>query len=132
MNTTGWIIVAVVVALVLIAAAVLLANWGRTKRHRAEAGRLREHAQQESVKVERREALADETAARARAAKAEAEAKAAEAARLEERASAHQDEVASSREELDKHWEHADRLDPPAKSADDGTTSPEREARRHG
>ncbi len=62
----------------LLAAVVLIARQSRTKRRRVEAERIREQVREETVKVERREALADETAARARAAKAEAEAKAAE------------------------------------------------------
>lgn len=115
MNTVVWIIIAVVVAILLIAAVVLLALNGRNRRRRAEAERIREQVTEETVKVERREALADETAARARAAKAEAEAKAAEAARLEERAATHRTEIAESRDELDKQSERADRLHPAAR-----------------
>ena len=112
MNTVVWIIIAVVVAILLIAAVVLLALNGRNRRRRAEAGRIRQQVNEETVKLERREALADETAARARAAKAEAEAKAAEAARLEERAGAHRTEIAGSRDELNKQTERAEQLHP--------------------
>jgi hypothetical protein len=66
----------------------------------------------ESAKLERREALAQETAAKARAAQAEAEVKAAEAARLQEHAAQHQSEAAASREQLQERWDHADRIDP--------------------
>ncbi len=115
MNTTVWIIIAVVVAILLIAAVVLLAVNSRNRQRRAEAAHIREQVTQETVKVERREALADETAARARAAKAEAEAKAAEAARLEQRAATHRNEIAESREELNTQAERADRLHPGAR-----------------
>lgn len=115
MEPIVWIIIIAVVAIVLIAAIALLARNNRNRRRTAEAEQLREHAREETTKVERREALADETAARARAATAEAEAKAAEATRLEERATTHQTNVASARQEVDKKWEHADGLDPSAR-----------------
>jgi DNA anti-recombination protein RmuC len=118
MDTVVWIIIAIVVAILLIGAVVFIARQNRTKRRRVEAVRIREQVRDETVKVERREALAEETAARARAARAEAEAKAAEAARLEDRATAHQSGVTAHREELDKQRQYADRLDPSAR--DDG------------
>jgi DNA anti-recombination protein RmuC len=120
MDNVVWMIIAVAVAILLIAAVVFIARQSRTKKRRVEAERIREQVRDETAKLERREALADETAARARAAKAEAEAKAAEAARLEERAAPHQSEVTASREELNKRWEHADRLNPAART-DNGT-----------
>ena len=58
----------------------------------------------------RRQAIADETAAKARAAKAEAEVKAAEAARLEQRAGEHRSSVEASREDLDERRAHADSI----------------------
>ncbi|MFZ0831679.1 MAG: hypothetical protein WAM92_01085 [Mycobacterium sp.] len=123
MDNVVWIVVAVVVALLLIAAVVFAVRQSRTKKRRGQAERIREQVRGETVKVERHEALADETAARARAAKAEAEAKAAEAARLEQRASDHQGRAASSREDLDKQREHADSLDPPGRTADEADTN---------
>jgi uncharacterized protein HemX len=112
-----WIVVAVVVAVLLLATLVVVT---RRSRH-LKAERIREEARLETNKLERREALGQETAARARAAQAEAEAKAAEAARLQERAAAHQSETATARESLNERWEHADRIDPKAKAraADD-------------
>jgi hypothetical protein len=65
--------------------------------------------------VARREALADETAAKARAAKAEAEVKAAEAARLEDRAQSHRSSVEDSRDDLNERRAHADSIDPRVK-----------------
>jgi biopolymer transport protein ExbB/TolQ len=118
MNTVAWIVVAVVIALLLIAAVVLVAQRGRAKRRRTEAAHIREQAREDAEKVERREALAEETAAQARAARAEADAKAAEAARLESRAAAHQSVIAASHEDVNKRLEHADRLDPDTRKAD--------------
>jgi flagellar biosynthesis/type III secretory pathway M-ring protein FliF/YscJ len=120
MNTsnTVWIVTAVVAVLVIVALVIAARRAARRRRER-EAEGIRERAQVETAKVERREALAAETAAKARAAQAEAEAKAAEAARLQDRASTHQTEAASSREQLDEQWKRADSLDPTGKAEKD-------------
>jgi hypothetical protein len=107
-NTVIWIVVAVV-AIIIVA---LLAFLARNKRRHSQAERIREEVGQESQRLEKREAFADETQAKARAAQAEAEAKAAEAARLQARAASHRDAVSTSREELDAQRERADALDP--------------------
>ncbi|MFP1154805.1 hypothetical protein [Mycobacterium sherrisii] len=112
-HNTLWIVIAVVVALLLIAGVIVAINATRGRRHR-QAEQIREQARLESAKLERREALAQETAAKARAAQAEAEVKAAEAARLQEHAAAHQSEAAASREQLEQQWDRADRIDPKA------------------
>ena len=106
-----WIVIAVVVAVLLLGTLVIVT---RRQRH-LRAERIREDARVETTKLERREALADETAAKARAAQAEADVKAAEAAKLQQRAAAHQSEAAASREDLDGRWKHADDIDPKAK-----------------
>jgi uncharacterized protein HemX len=106
-----WIVIAVVVAVLLLATLVIVS---RRQRH-LKAEQIRQHARVETSKLERREALADETAAKARAAQAEADVKAAEAARLQQRAAAHQSEAATAREDLDGRWKHADDIDPKAK-----------------
>jgi hypothetical protein len=90
----------------------VLARKARIRRRHRQAEEIRQHASLETAKVERREALANKTAAKARAAQAEAEAKAAEAARLQERAAMHQSEVATSREQLDEQWQRAESLHP--------------------
>jgi hypothetical protein len=116
-TTVLWIIIAVVV--VLVVAGVLIVA-GRNRRHtrlHGEAERIREEVGERTAHVERRGALADETAAKARAARAEADAKAAEAARLAERAELLHHESASGREELEAQLEHADEIDPKATSA---------------
>jgi|GEM_PF-3019953 len=117
-NTVVWIIVAVVVVLLLILVAALFARSARDRKHTAEADRIRDDVREQSTRVEKREAIAAETDAKARAAAAEAEAKAAEAARLAERASTHRNEAASSREHLDAELDRADGMDPRLK--DDG------------
>jgi hypothetical protein len=112
MNNTMWIVIAVVVAILLIAGLIVALSTVRNRRRHRQAEQIREQAKLESARLERREALGQETAAKARAAQAEAEVKAAEAARLQEHAAAHQSEAAASREQLQERWDHADRIDP--------------------
>jgi hypothetical protein len=112
MDNTVWIVVAVVVALVLIAAMVLTARKQRTVHRRAQAEEIRVDLGKEDAQVRHRESIATVTAARARAAQAEADAKSAEAERLLNVAESHQHEVTASHEEMDKRREHAERLDP--------------------
>src|SRR6185437_1133904 len=120
-STTVWIIVAAVAAILVIIALVIAARRASGRRRQREAEGIREDAKLETGKVERREALAAETAAKARAAQAEAEVKAAEAARLQDRAAAHQTEAASSREQLDEQWKRADSMPPRVKGETGGS-----------
>lgn len=115
-TNTLWVIIAVVVAIAAIVAVAMIARKKRTQSRRDEAQRLRTDLDSEDRQVAQRQALADETDARARAAAAEAEAKAAEARRLSERASTHQQTVESHREDLDERRKHADRIDPDVKT----------------
>jgi uncharacterized protein HemX len=110
-----WIVIAVVIAVLLLAVLVVVT---RRQRHLRAEG-IREQVRVESTRVDRREALAEETSAKARAAQAEAEAKAAEAARLQQRAAEHQSGAATSREDLGERWRHADDIDPKAKPRQD-------------
>jgi flagellar biosynthesis/type III secretory pathway M-ring protein FliF/YscJ len=110
-TTTIWIIAAVVAVLALIVLVVVVSKAGSRRRHR-QAEEIREQAKLETGRVERREALAQETAAKARAAQAEAEVKAAEAARLQEQAATHQSHAATSREQLQEQWDRAESIDP--------------------
>lgn len=111
-TNTVWIVIAVVVALIVIGALVWVGRNRQVSRRTAQADEIRDGVREDHAKVQRRELLAEETAAKARAAQAEAEAKAAEAARLEENAAKHRDEAATRREELDERWSKADELDP--------------------
>ena len=119
MNSTAvWIVVAVV-AVIVLAGLVFAARSRRNQRRHVEAEQMREELTTHSQKVDKRQALADETAAKARAAEAEAEAKAAEAARLKEQAAGHHDAVAASREDIEDRRRHADRLDPKTRVDDE-------------
>lgn len=118
MDTTVWIIIAVVAVLLVLAVLAFAGRNRRNKHLHGKAERIREEVEQDTIQVRRREALADETAAKARAAQAEAEAKAAEARRLADRADLHRDAVVTSREELDERRAHADSIDPRVKSTD--------------
>jgi predicted Holliday junction resolvase-like endonuclease len=124
-----WIVVAVVVV-IIIAALVFAARSRRNQHRHVEAKRMREDITTHIAKVDKREALADETAARARAAEAEAEAKAVEAARLKDRAESHRGAVAESREEIEERRRHADRLDPKTRVTDDRADT-EQDPTRH-
>ena len=64
-----WIVVAVVAAVLLVAAIAWVARKKRTEHRRVQAGDIREKAVEQSHEVGQREALADETAAKARAEK---------------------------------------------------------------
>ncbi|BBX08084.1 hypothetical protein [Mycolicibacterium aichiense] len=114
-NNVVWIVIAVVVVLVVIGLLVWVGRKRQVTRRVAQADDIREEVRQEQLKLQHREAVADETAAKARAAQAEAEAKAAEAARLEANAAKHRDDAAAHREELDERASHADSLDPRVK-----------------
>ncbi len=113
-NTTVWIVIAVIAALIVVAALVWVGRNRQLARRRAQAEEIRDAVRHDEIKVARREALADETAAKARAAQAEAEAKAAEAARLQENAQKHRSQAAEHREDLDERLSRADSLDPDA------------------
>jgi FtsZ-interacting cell division protein ZipA len=106
-----WIVIAVV-ALVLIAAFAWVARNKRTQHRRVEAGDIRDKATDESHKVGQREALADETAAKARAAQAEADAKTAHAQGLQHQAQVRRTDAASARDEVNQEFERADTMDP--------------------
>ena len=88
----------------------------RTRKHQRhnEAENIRGEAAKETLRVRQREALADETAAKARAAQAEADVKAAQASGLQQQAAAHRSEAAISRDHLNEQWNLAEKLDPAA------------------
>ena len=111
-STIVWIVVVVVAAALLSAALAWVARKKRTEHHRVQAGDIRAKAVQQSHKVGQREALADETAAKARAAQAEAEAMAAHAAGLQHQAQARRTDAATSRGEVNRQFERADKIDP--------------------
>jgi hypothetical protein len=97
-------------------AAVLAWLTHRTRKHQRhnEAENIRGEAAKETLRVRQREALADETAAKARAAQAEADVKAAQASGLQQRAATHRSAAATSRDHLNEQWDRAEKLDPAA------------------
>ena len=118
-STTVLIIVAAVVAILLIAGLTWVARNRRNQQRQVEAGKIRENARQQTLVVKQREALAEETAAKARAAQAEADVKAAQASGLQQQAAAHRDEAVTSRDHLNEQWDRADTLDPASRAASD-------------
>jgi Flp pilus assembly protein TadB len=116
-STIVWIVVVVIAAALLVAAIAWVARKKRTEHQRVQARDIREKAVEQSHEVGQREALADETAAKARAAQAEAEAMPAHAAGLQHQAQARHTDAATSRSEVNREFERADKIDPDA-SAD--------------
>lgn len=114
MNTNTIVLIAVVavVAILAIGAITWMARKKRTEHHRVEAGEIRDRATAQAHKVGQREALADETAAKARAAQAEADAKAAHATGLQHQAQIRRSDAATSRDEVNQEFDRADKIDP--------------------
>jgi len=121
------IVVVAVVAIVLIAALVWVARNKRNQHRHVEAGKIREAAKDETLQVKQREALADETAAKARAAQAEADVKAAQASGLQQQAAVHRTEAATSRDELNQEFERADKMDPASQTPETPRTADRKE-----
>jgi len=115
-STTVSIIVAAVVAILLIAVVIWVARNKRNEQRHVEADKIREDAREKTLQVKQQEALAEETAAKARAAQAEADVKAAQASGLEQQAAVHRGEAVTSRDHLNEQWDRADTLDPSAAS----------------
>jgi hypothetical protein len=113
-----WIVVVVVAAVLLVAAIAWVARKKRTEHRRVQAGDIRDKAAQQSHEVGQREALADETAAKARAAQAEAEAMTAHSAGLQHQAQARHTDAATSRSEVNREFERADKMDPDVPTSD--------------
>ena len=117
-STIILVVVVAVVAIVLIAAVAWVARNKRNQQRHVEAGKIRDQAREETLRVKQREALADETAAKARAAQAEADVKAAQASGLQQQAAAHRGEAATSRDELNQQFARADEIDPHSQSSE--------------
>jgi FtsZ-interacting cell division protein ZipA len=117
-STIVWIVVVVIAAALLVAAIAWVARKKRTEHRRGQAGDIRDKAVEQSHDVGQREALADETAAKARVAQAEAEALAAHSAGLQHQAEAHRTDAATSRSELNREFERADKIDPDSPTSD--------------
>ena len=116
MSTTTIAVIVVAAVGLLVFAAVLAWLAHRTRKHQRhnEAENIRGEAAKETLRVRQREALADETAAKARAAQAEADVKAAQASGLQQQAATHRSAAATSRDHLNEQWDRAEKLDPAA------------------
>jgi FtsZ-interacting cell division protein ZipA len=117
-STIVLIVIAAVVAILLIAGLTWVARNKRNHHRHVEADNIREDAQQETLHVKQREALAEETAAKARAAQAEADVKTAQASGLQQQAAVHRGEAVTSRDHLNEQWDRADTLDPTSPASD--------------
>ena len=126
-SSTVLIVVVAVVAIVLIAVIAWVARNKRNQHRHVEAGKIREQAREETLQVRQREALADETAAKARAAQAEADVKAAQASGLQQQAAVHRTEAATSRDELNQEFERADKMDPASQTPETPRTADRKE-----
>ena len=115
------IVVVAIAAIVLIALIAWVARNKRTQHRRVEAGDIRDKATDESHKVGRREALADETAAKARVAEAEADAKTAHAKGLQHQAQVRRSDAATARDDVNQEFERADKMDPDSQTPETGT-----------
>ena len=117
-STIVLIIVAAVAAVLLIAGLIWVARNSRNRQRHVQADKIREDARHETLLVNQQEALADETAAKARAAAAEADVNAAQAAGLQQQAAVHRGEAVTSRDHLNEQWDRADTLDPASQASD--------------
>ena len=114
---TPTVILIVLVAVAAIALLTMLTWLARNRRNedlRAQADTIRDEARRDTLQVNEQDALADETAARARAAQAEADVKAAQASGLQQQAAARRGEAATSRSQVNEEWDRADTMDPAA------------------
>jgi hypothetical protein len=106
------IAVAAVAVIAILIALGVVARHKRTEHRRIQASEIRDDAAEQAHTVGRREALADETAARARVAAAEADAKSAHARGLAHEAEERRSVAATARGELDEQFQRANTLDP--------------------
>ncbi|MDT5125710.1 MAG: hypothetical protein QOG79_5501 [Mycobacterium sp.] len=127
----------IAVVLVAVAAVLILTALGfvlvhkRTDRRRVEAGDIRHRAAEQSHEVGQREALAEETAAKARIAQAEADAKTAHASGLQHQAQARRSDAATARDDVNQEYRRADTIDPDAQNGDaPAQDTPARETRQ--
>ena len=130
-STIVLIVVVAVVALLLIAGLAWFARTKRDQHRHGEAEKIRDTAKEETLHVRQQEALADETAAKARAAQAEADVKAAQASGLQQQAAVHRNEAASSRDQLNEQWDRANELDPASQTADTPKSADHNQPQHH-
>jgi len=130
-STIVFIVLIAVIALLLIATIAWVARNKRTQHRRVEAGDIRDKAADESHKVGQREALADETAAKARVAQAEADVKTAHATGLQHQAQVHRSDAATARDEVNQEFKRADKIDPDSQTPETPSTADRKEHQDH-
>ena len=94
-NTTVLIVVTAMAALVLAGMLVGVAYKTRTQQRNINGETIRDQAEEDALRLRRREALADEYAARADAAQVEIDIKTIRACRLQQQPTVHRTEAAS-------------------------------------
>jgi hypothetical protein len=112
------IVFAVLAAVLILIALGFVLVHKRTEQRRVEAQDIRDRAAEQSHVVGQREALAEETAAKARVAQAEADAKAAHASGLQHQAEARRSDAAIARDDVDQELQRADTIDPDSQTGD--------------
>ena len=130
-STIVLIVVVAVAAILLIAGLAWVAHTKRRQHRHVEADQIRDAAQEKTLHVRQQEALADETAAKARAAQAEADVKAAQASGLQQQAAARRNEAASSRDQLNEQWDRANKMDPGSQTPDTPKSADHNEPQPH-
>jgi hypothetical protein len=125
------VVFAAVAAVLILTALGFVLVHKRTDRRRVEAGDIRDRAAEQSHEVGQREALAEETAAKARVAQAEADAKTAHASGLQHQAEARRSDAATARDDVNQEYRRADTIDPDSQNGDTpGQDTPTRDTRR--
>ena len=101
-NTAVLIIVAALAALVLAGLLAVVVCKTRTQQRHGRGATIRDQAEEDALRLRRREALADESAARAHAAQVEVDIKTVRADRLQQQATAYRSEAVTSRDQLNE------------------------------
>ena len=107
-NTTVLIVVAAMAALVLAGMIVGVAYKTRTEGRRVKGETIPDQAEEDALRLRRQQALADEYAARAHAAQVEIDIKTIRACSLQQQATVHRGEAATSRDRLNEQTDSAD------------------------
>jgi hypothetical protein len=110
-NTIVLIAVAALAALVLAGMVAGVAYKTRTIQRHVNGETFRDQAEEDTLRLRRQQALADEYAARAHAAQVEIDIKTIRACRLQRQADVHRSEAAASRDQLTEQRDRADNFD---------------------
>jgi cytochrome b len=109
-NTTVLILVTAMAALVLTGALALVVYKTRNQQRHGEGETIRDQVEEDTLRLRRQEVLADQFDARAHAAQVEVDIKTVRACSLQEQATVHRSEAATSRDQLNELRDQADKL----------------------